>query len=148
MEYSHIRVLCGPVGSGKTTYCNKYRQPGDVVIDLDLIFQGITGAAKYDKPPDLWPWARGCRDALLDMAEAIQPPGNVWILTGAPTPAERQEYADRFPGCSIHVFPVPVEECARRCKADPERSDKLDWNNLIFRWWFQYQARPGDIVEG
>jgi hypothetical protein len=57
-------VVTGPAGSGKTTWVEKRRQPGDLVFDLDAIALMLALTPHYPRPTHVV-------DALLAMREAL-----------------------------------------------------------------------------
>ena len=40
---TEVHIICGPPGSGKTTFVQKHMQPGDLIIDMDAIVAALTG---------------------------------------------------------------------------------------------------------
>lgn len=40
---TEVHIICGPPGSGKTTFVQKHMQPGDLILDMDAIVAALTG---------------------------------------------------------------------------------------------------------
>lgn len=146
---AQVTLVCGPPGSGKTSYVMQRKAWGDLVIDLDAIMVALTGEAWYDKPDNLLPLALDVRDYLYQRIPAsIENVNRVWIVAGEPDPAKRQALARRL-GARVVVLALPASECVRRIANDPRRADKWQqWAPLVVAWWQQYQPVDGETVVG
>lgn len=65
-QRQEVFLVYGSPLSGKSTYVDTVSEPGDLIVDLDKIWEGITGGKKYKKPPVLNSVAFGVRDYLLE----------------------------------------------------------------------------------
>lgn len=48
-----VYLIYGAPLSGKTTYAKKMAKPGDLIVDIDTIWQSISGCDRYVKPKEL-----------------------------------------------------------------------------------------------
>lgn len=131
-------LVCGPPGSGKTTYVSDRAERGDLIIDMDKLFVAISGQPVYDKPEALLPFALRARNAAEDRLTLDSEVRHAWVIKGAPEKAQREEMAKR--GADVVVLAVPAEECLERIANDPERQGlDVPWEQLISDWWTKYE---------
>lgn len=134
-----VTLVCGPPGSGKTTYVKERMQPGDLVVDMDAIYSALSGLPWYNKPPELLPFVAAARDAVI---ERLQRPSNVrhaWVIATAPKKAEREELRRKLQA-EVIILDVSAEECKRRIRQDLRRAEQaVGWDLLIDKWWEEYE---------
>lgn len=143
-------LVCGPPGSGKTTYVNERKRWGDLVIDVDTLFVALTGGLDwYEKPVVLLPFVLEARDAVIDrLAQGDDDLGRAWVITSEADAVKRQALARRL-GATVVVLAVSASECLRRISSDSRRADKSDlWRPIVERWWNDYQPADGETVVG
>lgn len=135
-----LTIVCGPPGSGKSTYVRENAGPRDVIICLDTISQAITGLAEHHTPR----WAVGKaldkRNAMLRALARDTKHERAWFIVSAPKPSERRKWASRLGG-QLVVMDTPLRECIRRIKADPTRPPEHHERMIdaAIDWW---QANP------
>ena len=133
-------VVYGPPGCGKTTYVLKHKREHDIIIDLDLLAQALSGNDVYTKPTVVVDIARRVyRDAIrLSVAHAIS---HVWIVTAAASTSKLNSIKSLAPGCEEVFLDVGPQECLRRIANDPRRKDSWQqWQPIVERWWKQYDG--------
>ena len=126
-----VTLVCGPPGSGKSTYVAERLYPGDVVCDLDAIVAAITAQPLHTKPVAALPLAWEMRDAFLSRLLRPLQVHHAWVIAGAPKRSERDRY--RMAGARVVLLPVPAAECKARADRGP------DWRDAIDRWWADYE---------
>lgn len=136
---SQVTIVCGPPGSGKTTYVRERAHRGDLIIDLDFIFAAISGLPLYDKPVGLLNVALEVKDFLIAKLRGQSGINRAWIVTGGAARAEREEIA-RKTGGRVIVLAVPAHECLARISKDDRRVGTSEaWQSRIERWWREYE---------
>lgn len=139
-----MTIVCGPPGSGKSTYVRRHSIWGDLVIDLDAIFGAITGLPPYDKPQVLLLWAMEARDALY---ARLDQPGDLraaWIVTSGARLADREQLRQRF-HADVIVLEISEQDCLRHVQQDAARKARWQqWQPIIRRWWQQYERSDHD----
>lgn len=86
-----ITVITGPPCSGKSTWVQQHRQPGDLTIDFDLICQALGARRDHDQDPWLREvtaaaWAAAVRRAVGE------PRHRTWIIDARPTRQRQDDY--------------------------------------------------------
>lgn len=114
-----VHLVCGPPGSGKSTYARAHAKPGDTIIDMDDIKAGL-GFHRYTDNPKELRLARHDRAMRLH-ALAYRAEGEAWLVIMAPTDHERQQWHRALGGVTVHAMDTAPGECKRRIRADPER---------------------------
>jgi DNA helicase TIP49 (TBP-interacting protein) len=130
-----VVLVCGPPGSGKTTWAAKTMTESDVIIDFDLIASDLSGQTMYavDREwikPTIIERARRI-NALTDMTE-----GTAYITIAVSDPTVRQEWADKL-GARIEMMGTSATECKRRIMNDNRRPKnvKVRLCQLVDGWF-------------
>ena len=86
-----IYLVYGSPCSGKTTYVKENMNAGDLIIDMDNIWQCISGQQRYSKPNRLKGVAFMVRDNLIDAVRVRRGNWlNAYIIGGYPLIGERE----------------------------------------------------------
>lgn len=133
-----IFIVYGPPLAGKTTYVNSVKVPGDLIIDMDNIWQCISGCERYQKPVRLKAVAFGVRDYLMDAIKVRNGKWqNAYIIGGFPYTAERERIIKTY-GAREVFLDIPKEECIRRLEASNDGRTKEEWILYIEEWFERY----------
>jgi len=117
-----VTVVCGPPGSGKSTYVKGNIAGNDTLIDLDACLETVSGIT--DAPKEyLTPAIRMRNRMLANLAK--QRHGSAWFIVSAPTKRERDWWAAIL-GATVINLDVPIKECERRIKTDTHRQGRLE----------------------
>ena len=139
-----VYIVWGPPASGKTTYVRKHMQPGDLVVDLDLIKQAISMCGKTEAPDTLLPTALSIREHIYGLIERREIDcQTVWVVAGLPRADEREALARRL-GAELIRIEATEQECLERAMADAERTDKAKQRWVIERWFREFYAEAAD----
>ena len=131
-----LTIVCGPPGAGKSTYVAAHAKAEDLVIDLDVIQQEISGIPKR---PNSNVWLNAAlirRNDLLRHLERTKKYARAWFIISAPDPVERKRWQAMLGGV-ITLLPVSVDVCINRINADESRDSisKATANEAARRWW-------------
>lgn len=141
-----LTIVCGPPGSGKTRYVEQHAQQGDTIIDLDYIKARLSGQPIYHVAPSWFERAMWERNRMLAQL-AHTHAGRAWFIAGAPTPEERDHWANHLKPESIIVLTVPVAKCMQRIANDTRRPNQAQrFERVVRDWWRDYEPRAGDIT--
>jgi len=144
-----VHLVCGPPGSGKTTFVHEHAGSGDLVLDLDVIMAELSGTASHEQwhRRHLLNAALSRRNRLLDQ---LAEPGRwrqAWLIVGEPRARWRTWWRRKLGPGTTHVLAVPVEECWSRIMHDPSRAAvAAEHRDAVVRWWVNYGPAPGDVV--
>ena len=142
MKTREVFIVYGPPLSGKTSWVKENKNDGDLVIDLDNIWESITGGPRYSKPPRLKAVAFKIRDAEIEAAKYRQGKWlNAYIIGGYPLQGERERLAKELGAREIYIE-ASEEECIARLEAEPDGGrDKEEWRGYIAEWFRRYTPR-------
>lgn len=134
-----VKIIYGCAGSGKSTYVLERFKRGDVIIDLDVIGQAISGQEKTNLPIDLLPTVLSVREHLFALVEYKQIKAEtIWIVAGLPNKKEREVLKDRLKAEIVYID-ATKEECIERIMGDDNRKDKAKQRMIIQKWFKDYE---------
>ena len=134
-------IVYGPPLSGKSTYVKNHKGPNDLVIDLDAIYQAITGNELYNKPDSLKYNAWAVRNMLLDNIKVRYGKfESAWIIGGYADKYEREKIIKDL-GATPVLIAATKEECLMRLKSAKDfRQEKYkEWKQYISTWFEKYK---------
>ena len=137
-QAGRIVMVCGPPGSGKSTYVAERRQDGDLVLDFDMLCGAISGMSVHSTPDALLQFAWDGWQALLSSLRVRgMAKGTVWVVYATASLDKRRNLAAQM-RCEVVTLDVPADECKRRVA---ERNDPELWAGLIDDWWAEQAGR-------
>ena len=135
-----VYIVHGAPCSGKSTFVANAKGNSDLVVDIDSIWEAVTGK-RYYKPNALKANVFAMRDALLQTVKTRA--GNwerCWIVEGLPHKAERERKADLYGAELIHID-TDKETCLARLQSDNSRQEYAsEWRKYIDDYYNRYQA--------
>lgn len=133
-----VFLVYGPPLAGKTTWVNMSKQPGDLVVDVDNLWQAVTGLPRYEKPEGLKGAVFTLRDTLYDtVRHRLGRWQCAYIVGGFPLISERERLIKEMGAREIFID-TSKEECLRRLEHDKER-DQEQWEAFINKWFGRYR---------
>jgi predicted kinase len=140
-----VTMVCGPPGSGKSTYVRQNAGPNDLIIDLDVIRSRLSSQPIHSPAAHATRAALEERNRLLRSLASDHDHDKAWFIISAPNAAERAMWRDKL-GATVVLLAVPIEECRRRIWSDPERVGQCQrMEDLARRWWSRF-TREGAIA--
>ena len=143
MRTRKVYIVYGAPLSGKTSYVEDVKNDGDLIIDMDNIWQCVSGCDRYIKPKRLNAVVFGIRDELLNMVKYRV--GNwrcAYVIGGYPLATERNRLAGDI-GAETILIESTKDECLTRLNQQNER-DIDEWTKYIDKW-FDIYAPPIDV---
>lgn len=147
-EAMPVHIVCGPPGSGKSTWVKQRAGVDDLVVDLDLLgtalsVRGYDARDVHERPASHVAYAIAARDAVLSTL-ATKRDVTAWLITTGARATDRQALKQRF-NADVTVLEVSPVECLNRIAKDPGRAYQLDGlREVVQRWWDDYQPTLGD----
>lgn len=140
-----VYLVWGSPLSGKSTYVENVAQYGDLIVDIDNIWQCISGCNRYIKPDRLKSNVFGVRDALLEQVKYRRGNwNNAYIIGGYPLIGERERLTASLGAREIFIE-CSYDECIARLRASKDRGD-AEWTKYIDDWWRKSGiAPPADL---
>lgn len=135
-----LTIVCGPPGSGKSTYVREHAAPGDRVICFDTIMSRITGKGPHEQERRYLGKVLDTRNAMLRGLATDTKHKRAWFILQGHDPAERRLWAGRLGG-ELMVLATPLAECIRRINADPDRPAERR-EIMIRNAWAWWDANP------
>jgi hypothetical protein len=136
-----IYLVYGSPLSGKSTFVKDSMSEGDLIIDVDSIWECVSGCSRYTKPNRLKQNVFAVRDALLDMVKVRRGNWlNAYIIGGYPLISERERLIKSMSARPIFID-TSKEECIRRLQECNDGRNIDEWEKFIFDWWEKYSPQ-------
>ncbi|MCM1567085.1 MAG: ATP-binding protein [Dehalobacter sp.] len=137
----NVFVVFGPPLSGKSSFVHEYMSRGDLVVDMDRLYQAVSLLPDYDKPDNLLTNIRGIHNLLIDNIKTRYGKWNkAWVIGGYADKYKREKLADDL-GAELIFCNVSKEECFSRLEVDEARRYRKDeWRGYIEKWFNDYVA--------
>ena len=135
-----VHIIYGPPGSGKTTFALENMKRGDLILDMDLIFQALSGRGWYDKPRELLPHVLSACDGTINALLGFDRVP-AWLVINGKARAERDKLGGMFPGATFHHMDATAAACKKGIRADPRRAPAAweMWDGRIDRWFREWE---------
>jgi len=134
-NHHNVYIIYGSPLSGKNTLVNQLSGYGDMILDIDRLYECISGQALYDKPNNLRFNVFALRDKMIDMIRTRYGEWHdCYIVGGYANKQERERLARELGGTLIYCD-VTKEECYQRVVASGKSND---WYKYIDKWWREY----------
>lgn len=131
-----IYYVYGAPNSGKSTFVQSIKGNSDLIVDIDLIWQAITGD-KYSKPAALKACAFGLYNALYDMAKTRAGKWErAYIITGGASKSMRERQLTEL-GAEPIFIDTDKETCKARLSGQMVK-DPQEWGRYIDDWFERF----------
>jgi 5-methylcytosine-specific restriction protein A len=138
-----VIMVCGPPGSGKSTYADQHKGPLDTVIDFDRI------AAEYGFERGQCPVSmlgvilaeRNRRIAELEHAPSSH---KAWVILHGASKTLRNWWQAKLGAADVVVLTPAKPELERRIKADPQRHRTTGRDLRLVEQWYA-RERADDV---
>lgn len=131
-----VFIVWGSPLSGKTTSVRDMMQYGDIVLDIDALWQAVSFQPSYIKPNNLRFNIFALRDNLLDQIKTRHGQWyDAYIIGGYPDKYERERLAKSLGAECIYVESTQQECFDRRIQS----GKPVAWDEYITNWWQEYE---------
>lgn len=136
-----VYLITGAPCSGKTTWARERIGENDLILDIDDIWQTISGQPRYTKPSAVKPFVFAARDEIKNMvARGAGTWRNAFIIEGLPSKMDRQREADRYRAHNTEIITMNTEqaECLARLHANPNGRNVKDYEIYIAQYFARW----------
>lgn len=135
-----VYLITGAPCSGKTTFARERMEAGDVLIDIDDIWQQISGQPRYTKPNSLKPLVFATRDEQEDKVRMRAGTWrNAFIIKSLPLSMDRKREAEKL-GAEVITIEATKEECLERLRKNPQGRDVAEYEKFINNYFAMFSA--------
>lgn len=139
-EEQKVFLIWGSPLSGKTTYVKEHMLKGDLVLDVDNIWECISLQPRYIHPDSLLKNMFAIREVILDNIKVRKGDWlNAWVIGGFADKYTRDKTIQDLGAEPIYID-ATKEECIERIGERP-----IEFMNYINKWW--EDAERGMITE-
>lgn len=130
-----VYYVYGAPCSGKTTFVRESKGNSDLVLDIDLIWQAVTGGALYEKPDALKAAVFALRDTLLDIVKTRMGKWErAWVLSADGNKAARERSIKALGAEPIEID-TDKETCLARLHKNPNGRNVEMWTGFIEKYF-------------
>lgn len=135
----NVYIVFGSPMSGKKTFVKEHIKRGDIVVDMDRLYEAVSMLPSYDKPDNLFRNVIGTHNLLIDNIKTRYGKwNNAWIIGGYADKYKRETLANDL-DAEIIFCDVSKEECLRRLDVDEDRKyRKVEWQAYIEKWFMTF----------
>lgn len=140
-----IYLVYGAPLSGKSTWVSQVQERGDLVVDMDNIWQCVSGHKRYEKPGRLNAVVFQIHKELLECVRLrLGKWKNAYIIGGYPLSSERERLCKSLGAREVFID-TPKQVCQERLFACEDERDKEKWEVYIEQWFDRYLPPPSPI---
>ena len=133
-----VYLVYGAPCSGKSTFVEESMQEGDLIIDVDRIWQCISGLDMYQKPARLKGIVFKVRDELLNSVKyRLGKWNNCYVIGGYALQSERDRMIRELGAREVFID-TSKEECLNRLEASCDGRNKEEWRGYIDEWFKRF----------
>ena len=136
-----VYLITGAPCSGKTSFVRERIAARDIVLDIDDLWQTISGLPRYAKPNALKPIVFAVRDEIKGLiARGAGTWRNAYIIEALPSKMDREREADRYRAHNTEIITMKTEqaECLARLHANPNGRNVKDYETYIAQYFARW----------
>lgn len=134
-----VYIVTGAPCSGKKEWVSERIQEGDIILDIDSLWECLSGQPRYTKPAQLKPVIFPARLLIKDqIAKGAGSWRNAYIIEGQlATAKEIEDEADKFKAHNVEVITMDTtrEECIDRLRINPEGRNIEEYTKYINEYY-------------
>lgn len=136
-----VFLITGASCSGKTSFVRERLEANDLILDIDDIWQMMSGQPRYIKPTALKPIVFKVRDEMKDLiSKGAGTWRNAYVIESLPSPMDRKREADRYKAFNVEVITMEATEaeCLERLHREPNGRDVKAYEGYIREYFARY----------
>lgn len=136
-----VYLVYGSPLSGKTSFVMENKTDGDLILDIDSIYQALSGDYRYKKSNQIKDIVFAVRNTIYEQIQMRAGSWrNAWIVGTFPYMRDRETLIERLSAETIFIQ-ATQEECLQRLYQDETRTNVVqEWTEYIKDWFAEYQA--------
>ena len=135
-----VYIVYGAPCSGKSTFVKENMEAGDLVVDIDRMWEAISYQPMYMKPNELKENMFILHQHLLEQVKnrMIGKWTTAWVIGGYPNLMDRTRLANELKAELVYIESTK-EECLERLNKDVSRAMfRNEWNTYINEWYNKF----------
>lgn len=135
----YVYLVYGPPFAGKKTFVQQQMMRGDLVVDMDKLYEALSFQPFYDKPDNLYTTVAAVQNHLIEsVATRAGRWGTAWLIGGYPEHFKRQRLADRL-GAELVYVEATREQCIDRMLSEKSLvNQRTEWEGYIDKWFEKF----------
>ena len=136
-----VYIITGASCSGKTTFVKERIEEGDIVLDIDDLWQVVSGMPRYTKPNALKPIVFNIRNEIKDaISKGVGTWRNAYIIESLPLATDRKREVERYKAHNVELITMEAtrEDCLNRLMLDPKGRNIKDYTKYINDYFDNY----------
>lgn len=136
-----VYIVTGSPCSGKSSFVRERAERNDLILDIDDIWQAVSGQPRYEKPDSLKPIVFTIRDEMKELiGRGVGSWRNAFVIASLPSPVDRAREADRYRAFNVEVVTMEASEgeCLDRLNRDPNGRDIKAYAKYIHEYYKKY----------
>lgn len=133
-----VYLITGAPCSGKTTFARERMQAGDLILDIDDIWQQLSGQPRYIKPNSIKPVVFATRS---EQERQVQMRAGTWrnafVIRSLPLAMDRRREAERL-DAEVITINTPQDVCLERLRNDPQGRNVTEYEKFIKEYFLMY----------
>jgi predicted kinase len=137
-----IYIVYGAPLAGKSEWVKANKNEGDLIVNIDDIWEMISGCQRYVKPNKLKAVAFKTRDVLLDSVRyRLGRWRNAYVVGGYALQSERERICKEL-GAEEILIESTKAECLARLEQNETIEDKEQFEKFIDEWFERFRPSP------
>lgn len=134
----NVYIVYGSPCAGKNTYVNQLAQQGDLIVDLDAIWQALSGCPNHYHPNTLKSVVFKTHEFLLEQVKLrVGRWHDAYIIGGYPRRLQREQLAEKL-GAEL-IFIETTREQAKLTALASRGTQGTEWCNYIDKWFDSFE---------
>lgn len=136
-----VYLVTGAPCSGKTTFARERLAANDLILDIDDIWQTVSGQPRYTKPTAVKSIVFSIRDEIKGLiARGAGTWRNAFVIEALPVKMDRQREVDRYKAHNVEIVTMQAtrEDCLARLHASPSGRDVKAYEGYIEDYFRKY----------
>lgn len=137
-----VYYVYGAPCAGKTTFVNNVKGNSDLVVDMDNVWECITGGKRYEKPKALNDVFFGIRKLLYEQVSfRVGKWERAFVIDGGALEGDRRRKVELL-GAEEVFIDTDKQTCLERLEMDDTRTkeQKEQWREYIKQWFEDYEG--------